>query len=68
MPSGVVTARIDPATGLLAYEGEANAIDEVFLEGTAPTESAPASDIVDTNTFLLEQLAPTTAQAPASDQ
>ena len=32
VPSGVTAARIDPRTGLLAYEGQSDAIDEVFLE------------------------------------
>lgn len=63
MPAGVVTARIDPVSGLLASEGATNAIDEVFLEGTAPTETAPPSDVVDTNAFMIEQLAPGTAPA-----
>jgi penicillin-binding protein 1A len=35
-PAGIVTARIDPATGLLAFDGQENAIDELFLDGTAP--------------------------------
>ncbi|HKQ68562.1 MAG TPA: PBP1A family penicillin-binding protein [Polyangiaceae bacterium] len=35
-PAGIVTVRIDPKTGLRAYEGEEDAIDEVFLEGTEP--------------------------------
>ncbi len=39
-PSGIVTVHIDPATGLLAYAGEPDAIDEEFLEGTAPTAVA----------------------------
>ena len=56
MPSeGVETARIDPATGLLAYEGQEDAIDEVFLEGTVPTETATPPDEVDPNSFLMEQ-------------
>ncbi|MDB4990566.1 MAG: Multimodular transpeptidase-transglycosylase [Myxococcaceae bacterium] len=58
MPSGVTTARIDPANGLLAYEGEADAIDEVFLEGTAPVQVALPPDVADTTTFMMEQLAP----------
>ena len=65
MPSGVVTARIDPATGLLAYEGMAGALDEVFLEGTQPTESATPADVADPSTFLMEQLGGTTSNAPA---
>jgi len=56
MPSGISTARIDPATGLLAYEGEANAIDEVFLDGTVPTGVARPPDVADPTTFMMEQL------------
>ncbi len=43
-PPGVVIQRIDKATGLLAPPGEpeASTLDEVFLDGTAPTETAPA--------------------------
>jgi len=37
-PAGVVTISIDPRTGLRAYEGETDAIDEVFLQGTDPQE------------------------------
>jgi penicillin-binding protein 1A len=40
-PAGVVVARIDPATGLLPPPG-AEGIEEVFLDGTAPTEVAAA--------------------------
>jgi len=41
-PPGVVVQRIDKATGLLAPAGQdANTLDEVFLDGTAPTEQAP---------------------------
>jgi penicillin-binding protein 1A len=42
-PSTVVTARVDPATGLLARD-EDGAVEEEFLEGTAPTEMAPPPD------------------------
>jgi penicillin-binding protein 1A len=43
-PPGVVIQRIDKTTGLLAATGqEANTLDEVFLDGTAPTEQAPAA-------------------------
>jgi penicillin-binding protein 1A len=56
-PSGVVVARIDRRTGLLAAPGEAEAdtLNEVFLEGTVPTETAPAPGEVDPSTFMLEQ-------------
>ncbi|MFK7987091.1 MAG: penicillin-binding protein 1A [Sandaracinaceae bacterium] len=56
VPSGVVTARIDPATGRLAYEGQEDAMDEVFLEGTEPTEVATPPDVLDPDSFLMEQL------------
>lgn len=55
MPSGLITARIDPSSGLLAYEGEEDAIDEIFLLGTAPAEVARAPDVADPNMFLMEQ-------------
>ncbi len=52
LPPGVVTARIDPETGLLASGGQKNAIVELFLAEHAPTETAPAkedSQTVETN-------------------
>ncbi len=39
-PAGVASAKIDPKTGLLAYDGEEDAIEEVFLEGTVPEETS----------------------------
>ena len=41
VPAGVVRMRIDPATGLKAREEQEDAIDEVFVAGTEPTETAP---------------------------
>ena len=55
MPSGVIRAWIDPASGLLAYEGQQDALEEVFLVGTAPTEVARSPDVADPNLFLMEQ-------------
>jgi membrane carboxypeptidase/penicillin-binding protein len=55
MPSGLITARIDPSSGLLAYEGQQDAIDEIFLLGTAPVEVARPPDVADPNMFLMEQ-------------
>ena len=55
VPPGVVTARIDPRTGLLAYEGQTDAIDELFLEGTVPTEIAREAGVLDPTSFLMEQ-------------
>jgi penicillin-binding protein 1A len=39
-PDGIVSARIDPATGLLAQPEQENAIFEVFRADTVPTEMA----------------------------
>ena len=64
VPSGVVTARIDPVSGLLAPEGAENAVDEVFLDGTAPTETARPADVADPDTFLMEQF----GTAPATPE
>ncbi len=55
MPSGVIVTRIDPASGLLAYEGQEDAVDEVFLSGTAPVQVARPPDVADPNLFLMEQ-------------
>ncbi|MCA9529510.1 MAG: PBP1A family penicillin-binding protein, partial [Myxococcales bacterium] len=55
IPPGVVTVRIDPATGLLAYPGT-EGTDEVFVAGTEPTETAPPPGVADPSTFLMEQL------------
>jgi penicillin-binding protein 1A len=49
-PPGIVTARIDPRTGLLAYPGQTNAIFEVFESKYLPTHNAtPESDAADTD-------------------
>ena len=39
-PEDVVSVKIDPDTGLLAREGAANAITDVFRKGTEPTQYA----------------------------
>jgi penicillin-binding protein 1A len=54
-PPGVVSARIDPATGLLAFEGEKDAIDEVFVDGTQPTEAAAPPDAVTPSNLLVAE-------------
>jgi penicillin-binding protein 1A len=43
-PPGVVTASIDARTGQLAYADDPDAMDEVFLEGTQPTQTASPPD------------------------
>jgi penicillin-binding protein 1A len=57
-PAGVVTARIDKASGKLAPPGAppASARDEVFLDGTVPTEVAIAADEASPDTFMLDQM------------
>jgi len=42
VPDGVVTVKIDPASGLLAPEGTDQGVNEVFLKGTEPTQQAAA--------------------------
>ncbi len=56
VPEGVTTLRIDPRTGLLARPDQTDAIDEVFLIGTEPTELAPEPDVLDPAAFLMQQL------------
>lgn len=40
-PPGVVTARVDPHTGLLPRAGQTDAVAEEFLDGTVPVQVAP---------------------------
>ena len=56
MPSGLVLTRIDPKSGKLAYDNQPDAIDEVFIDGTVPTEMATPPDMLDTGSFMMEQL------------
>jgi penicillin-binding protein 1A len=53
-PPGVVVQKIDAKTGLLAPPG-APGLDEVFLDGTAPTQVAPAAGEADPNTYIQDQ-------------
>lgn len=47
-PGGIVTASIDPASGQLAYSGQSDAIEEEFLDGTVPSDTAkPAQEQTD---------------------
>jgi penicillin-binding protein 1A len=39
-PSSVLLAKVDPATGELPYEGQEDSVEEEFLRGTVPTETA----------------------------
>lgn len=50
-PPGIVTAKIDPNTGLLANNGQPDAIYELFTEATVPTQKALAPDSEPTSTM-----------------
>jgi len=41
-PAGLVTVRIDPATGLLAGSGQRDAVFETFREDNVPQQSSDA--------------------------
>jgi penicillin-binding protein 1A len=47
-PDGIASVRVDPATGLLPWPGQPNAVVEEFLAGTEPEQQAlaPAGFIV----------------------
>jgi penicillin-binding protein 1A len=51
-PKGVVFAKIDPKTGLLAKPDSENYVFECFLEGTAPTEYTTKEGIPQTEGFF----------------
>jgi penicillin-binding protein 1A len=46
-PSGIVTATVDPASGLLAYPGQTDSVEEEFLDGTVPSAVASPDAGVD---------------------
>jgi penicillin-binding protein 1A len=66
MPSGVERALIDRKSGLLAYEGMPDPLEEVFVSGTTPTETALPPDVVDSQAFMMEQLGHTTPPSPGN--
>lgn len=63
-PSGIVTVRIDPSTGLLATPDQKNAIFEIFREQTAPTTANANTNNTNTNST---DSSSTTAPAPVHD-
>ncbi|MGE5784210.1 MAG: penicillin-binding transpeptidase domain-containing protein, partial [Myxococcales bacterium] len=63
-PAGIVVERIDPHTGLLAFADQSDAIEEEFLPGTAPSETAaPDAGVPEPSASTETQLQPA---APAS--
>lgn len=68
-PSGVVSVPIDPKTAKRLADGAEGAIDEVFLEGTEPTEIVPSDDggtAVTEDAASLPTLPPSTTDAGAA--
>lgn len=55
-PFGIVTVRIDPKTGLRAFEGMEGAVDEVFIDGTEPHETAVPPELISPDNFMMNQL------------
>ena len=53
-PAAVEVRKIDPATGLLAQPNATNAIEEVFLPGSAPTQMAPQAGEQNPDTFIMQ--------------
>jgi penicillin-binding protein 1A len=54
-PAGVTSTLVDPATGLLAWEGQPDAVTEYFLEGTEPRERAFPPDLTTPEGFLMQE-------------
>jgi penicillin-binding protein 1A len=54
-PDDVVSVQIDPETGLLAREGQPDAITEVFRSGTEPTQYADRSERKAEKFYLFDQ-------------
>ncbi len=45
-PPGIVTARIDPTSGLRVSAGCPGGMDEIFIQGTEPAETCPESEFL----------------------
>jgi penicillin-binding protein 1A len=57
-PASVTVRAIDVETGLLAPPGAVDALEEVFVAGTEPTERAPGPDLADPETILMNPTIP----------
>jgi penicillin-binding protein 1A len=69
-PEGVETALIDPETGLLAWEGQPDAVEERFLEGTVPVERALPPELTTPEEFMMMEglVAPSDGDADAGGE
>lgn len=56
-PEGIVTVKIDPATGMLAKPGQTNAMFEIFRQELAPTKQAGSDDTSGANSNIEEVMA-----------
>lgn len=65
-PSEIEIARIDPESGLLAYDDQPNAFDEVFLAGTTPNERATPDQDAGAPGSDLESAKPAASAAPSA--
>jgi penicillin-binding protein 1A len=54
-PVGITTVLVDPASGLLAWEGQPDAVEEYFIEGTEPVERAFPPELTTPEGFLMEE-------------
>ncbi|MDA8422363.1 MAG: PBP1A family penicillin-binding protein [Nitrospiraceae bacterium] len=54
-PDDIVSVKIDPESGLLAREGQPDAIMEVFKRGTEPTQQASATEHTVKKFYNLDQ-------------
>ncbi len=54
-PDDIVSVKIDPESGLLAREGQPDAIMEVFSRGTEPTQQASATEHTVKKFYNLDQ-------------
>jgi penicillin-binding protein 1A len=64
-PGSIVVARVDPATGLLPYAGQDAAVEEEFLDGTVPTQTAAADAGFLADAGSVASLDPPAEPAPA---
>jgi hypothetical protein len=49
-----VTAQIDPETGFLASPGCPRTVTEVFIAGTAPTQTCPSHGAIQSSELRIE--------------
>jgi penicillin-binding protein 1A len=56
VPTGIVTVKIDPQTGLLANPGQRNAIFEYFMKDSAPRRSGRGDNNASDDTGIYDQI------------